>query len=171
MFSADTLLSVLYSIGLLGIVRHSKTSYAYSQNTERQVKSQDHEFVIHPCFRNALQSTTALKLSPFESEFDSNSRGLMSRVMREARHGVQESLRPARFERAFMYLAESVGRLRVRTEKASLPEELREEIAANLTAMRDAAPAGCEPWIRRPAYRSECGRQATSPPPPDHGTP
>lgn len=136
-FSTDTLLSVLYSIGLLGVVRNSRTCYAYSQNTERQVKSQDREFVIHPCFRNALQSTSAIKLSPFESEFDANSRGLLSRFVREARHGLFESLRPARYERGFMYLIESVGQLRLRIEKTSLPEELRQEIGVNLMAMRD----------------------------------
>ena len=136
-FSTDTLLSVLYSIGLLGIVRDARTCYAYSQNTERQVRTQDREFVIHPCFRNALQSTSAIRLSPFESEFDANSRGLVSRFMREARHGVFESLRPARSERGFMYLMDGVGQLRLRIEKTNLPEELREEIVTNLSAIRE----------------------------------
>lgn len=136
-FSTDTLLSILYSIGLLGVIRNGKTAYVYAQNTERQVKAQDREFVLHPCFRNALQSTSAIKLAPFESELDPDSRALVSRFAREARHGIQESTMAARFARAFMYLAQTVVRLRLRLEKTSLPDELRAELATNLIAMRN----------------------------------
>jgi hypothetical protein len=137
-FSPDTLLSVLYSIGLLGAVRQGKTCYSYAQGTERQIRQNDNEFVLHPSFRNALQSTSAMKLSLFESEFESGNRSLVTRFQREFRHGAGfESLRAPRFSRGLKYLDERVQSLAITIEKSNLPEEVRVEVGSNLTAMRN----------------------------------
>jgi energy-coupling factor transporter ATP-binding protein EcfA2 len=135
-FSTDTFLSVLYTIGFLGVVRHGKTHYSYSENSERQIQANDVEFVLHPSFRNALQSTSAIKLSPFESQLDINRRGIHTRVVREARLGQFEQLRSPRSERGLQYLESSLYRLRVGVEKSALSDELRTEVVSNLSAMQ-----------------------------------
>ena len=134
-FSADSILSVLYSIGLLGVVRHGKTCYSFGQNSERQIQAKDLEFVLHPCFRSALQSTSAIKLSAFESILDIERRGARSRFDREALIGHLDIYRGARSERGFRYLGINLERLRMAVEKSSLPEEIRTEVSSNLAAM------------------------------------
>ncbi len=152
-FSADTFLSVLYSIGFLGVVRHGKTYYSYLQNSERQIRANDLEFVLHPCFRNALQSTSAMKLSPFEPQLDI--RNIPTRFAREARLGLFEQLRGPRSERGLQYLESSLGRLRVGVEKSALPDELRTEIVSNLSAMQEEIRQAMEYYYADPSIARE----------------
>jgi len=132
--SAEALLSIYYSIGLIGVIRSGSANYYYDQKNERTIQPHDCEFVIHPCFRNALQCTSALDFVPFEGNDLELIRG---RFRREIRFGhAIESLSPRRGFRAVGYVGDYLERLRVAVGKSSLPDELRREIAANLTAMQ-----------------------------------
>jgi hypothetical protein len=65
-----TFLSILYSIGLLGVIRDGKTLYSFGRHEDDEIRVVDNDFIIHPCFRNALQSTSAIKLSPYEADIE-----------------------------------------------------------------------------------------------------
>lgn len=153
--SADTFLSVLYSIGFLGVVRHGKTSYAYMQNSERQIRVSDCEFVLHPSFRNALQSLSAMKLNAFESTHDVNRPAVMSRFIRGARYGHQETLRGTIPERGLRYLQRILDRLRLGVEKSHLPDEIRIELVSNLSLMQADASQAIEYYYDDPLMPQE----------------
>ncbi len=158
-FSTDTLLSVLYSIGFLGVARHGRTCYSYSQNSERQIQANDLEFVLHPCFRNALQSTSAMKLSPFESELDSNRRGIRTRFDREVRLGRHEAFRGPRSERGLQYVDKNLDRVRFNVEKSNLPDELRSEVVSNVSAMQAEIRQAMEISYEDPSIQQEVTRR------------
>lgn len=153
--SADTFLSILYSIGFLGVVRHGKTSYAYMQNSERQIRLNDSEFVLHPSFRNALQSMSAIRLNAFESTQDINRVAVLSRFVRGARFGHQETLRGPIPERSLRYLQSNLGRLKMGVEKSQLPDEVRMELVSNLSSMQAEASQAMEYYYDDPLMPQE----------------
>ena len=133
-FSSDALLSVLYSIGLLGVVRNSLPFYYYQDKMERQILFSDRDFVIHPCFRQALQSVFAIKMQPFETgEYGRNVR---TRIEREIRIGKQEVARGSVPARALGYTYKELQSLRSYIQNSSLPGDLIEELCSNIAAIQ-----------------------------------
>jgi hypothetical protein len=124
-FSPVPLLSVLYSIGFLGTIRHGKTYYAYTESMDRQIQMTDKEFVLHPCFRNALQSISAIKLSPFDTELDNDGRG---RLVGLEPIGIKST-------RGVGYFGSDVRELRLEIGRSNMPDEVRVELQANLAAV------------------------------------
>lgn len=145
-FSTDTLLSILYAIGLLGVVRNGQTFYSFHANAERQIKANDREFVLHPCFRSALQSTSALKLSAYQP-YQGDERGLMLRrqvALDAPQFWGPIRTRATRSVRFLGYTGRSLDSLRAAVEKSSLPEELRAEIRSSLTIVRQELSSALE---------------------------
>ena len=68
LLSSDYLLSILFMVGVVGVVRQGKTIYSCFSNGDDRVHAADKEFVIHPCFRDALQCLSAINLRPFEQD-------------------------------------------------------------------------------------------------------
>jgi hypothetical protein len=58
----DKIFSNLHSIGFIGVLNGGSTAYYYQTSGERRVEPNDSAFVIHPCFKQALQSTSASRL-------------------------------------------------------------------------------------------------------------
>jgi energy-coupling factor transporter ATP-binding protein EcfA2 len=134
--SADAILSTLYSIGLLGVIRHGEATFYYQEKTERRIQPKDCEFIIHPCFRNALQSTSAMHLNPFESTLNEDNPYLLMRFQREARIGQHEIFRGPRGIRFLKYISKNFYMLRAALEKSPLPTELCEEVRTDIAAMQ-----------------------------------
>ena len=142
--SADGILSILYSIGLLGAVRNGRASYIYNDRTERRIHPYDREFVIHPCFRIALKSTSAINVSPFQTATERQNSVLISRFQREARIGHFERVRGSAPQRILYYTQSGLEASRAALEKTSLPEDLREELRSNFRAMEAGLREGLE---------------------------
>jgi hypothetical protein len=134
--SPTTLLSILYSIGLLGVIRNGETVYSYQEKVERGIRAADTQFVLHPCFRHALQSVSAMNLKPFVPIDDEpDIEELRSKVRTEYRHEQSPQLRGARSVRYFQYTRYSLERLLEGLNEASLPSEINDELRANVRAM------------------------------------
>jgi len=131
--SSEAFLSILYSIGLIGVVRHEKTIYSFGSNSDKQINISDKDFVLHPCFRNALQSTSAIRLTPYEAERDEDRIHL--RIAGEGNVSGDVTVRGPRGLRAAGYTTRGVQRLAAMVAKSDLPDELRTEISANVSAM------------------------------------
>ena len=68
LMSSDYLLSILFSISVVGVIRNKKSIYSSEATaTDERVRADDHNFVIHPCFRDSLQCVSAINLKPFDS--------------------------------------------------------------------------------------------------------
>lgn len=59
----EGVLDVLYGIGFLGVHRKQRTVYAYTDPA--LVEPDECRFYLHPCFRQALRSTSATDLRPY----------------------------------------------------------------------------------------------------------
>jgi hypothetical protein len=70
-------LAVLYGIGFLGVIRNHESAFIY--NDQKTIQASEDEFLIHPCFRDALRSTSAIGMAGFESSMVSPET-LVSRV-------------------------------------------------------------------------------------------
>jgi hypothetical protein len=81
--SADYILSVLFSTGVIGAVRADNPIYFCDSDTEEKLRTSDSQFIVHPGFRDALQCTSAINLSPFE-ETSGETEAILSRVRRRS---------------------------------------------------------------------------------------
>jgi hypothetical protein len=129
--TADNVLDVLYDIGFLGVRRGGNVVYAARHGG--RVELSDTEFHIHPAFRSALRATRASITQDFEPE---RVRGLVrGGLVSQRRFDV---LARGSAEHRLARLARTeVERLLLRLAEARLPIEVRREVDANLTCMRD----------------------------------
>lgn len=139
--TADKILSNLYSIGFIGVVNGGATRYFYQANNERRIEPRDTEFIVHPCFRNALQSTSALALVPF-SRLEAGDL-ILERFLAEERRGLSfDAHRPSRSLRGLSYVEDGLEQLRIVMLKSTFPDEVRTEVLDTVKAMqRDIATA------------------------------
>lgn len=131
--SADALLGILYAIGLLGVVRQNVTRYYYQDRNEKRIQPTDTQFVIHPCFRSALQSTSAIDMAPFERLSERDGGLLRDRFARGIRVG--QSFESARGPQSFgglSHIYRTIPEIRNSLAAASLPDEVSEEIRLDL---------------------------------------
>ena len=66
-FNTDGVINIFYQIGLLGVVRSGRPSYAYEELVP--VEPHEREFAIHPGFREALRATSAIGVPDFQPSF------------------------------------------------------------------------------------------------------
>jgi hypothetical protein len=123
--SENELLSVLYSIGFLGVMRQGLAVYTYQDRQERRVRPEEVEFIIHPCFREALHSTSAINLSPFQGMGDDDYRALRDAFLSEIRIGKFPTLRGAPYQRITYSLLSAFDELCTVVEKTRFPSALR----------------------------------------------
>jgi hypothetical protein len=64
--SSSFLLDVLFVVGIIGTVRNGATIYACNTDDDQRLRLEDKDFVVHPCFREALECVSAINLKPFE---------------------------------------------------------------------------------------------------------
>jgi hypothetical protein len=81
--STESILQVLYSIGMIGTVRQGKTFFNYHVSQDQTLQPNDTDFVVHPCFRFALQCSSAFGEAPVEIDPEL----LQSRFRRGVRAG------------------------------------------------------------------------------------
>ena len=129
--AAFKLLSVLYSIGLLGVVRDGEAKFSYESQADSGLDGSDHHFSIHPGFRDALRSTSTLNVRQFEPLLDELRGAIRGEVGRN--RPVLRGTRDRRFARSSLY---EFDRLIEVALASSLPVELREEIVASCRTMQ-----------------------------------
>jgi hypothetical protein len=135
-FSLDSVLSVLYSIGFLGVIRNEQTIYVY--NDPQTIEYYETQFVIHPAFREALRSTSSVDLIPYEpTQFAAIEAELD--IGFSARRGAFRGTRGSRPFRFVQYVREACERIEMICAKSRLPEEVRTEIRRNLRSVRTDA--------------------------------
>lgn len=129
-FNVDGILDILYGIGFLGVLRGAHPGFVYQE--PRGVEPQERRFVIHPCFRAALRSTSSVDVQPFAPVV------ARSRFMREASPNIAipSKTRGHRSIRTLAYLDRACERVRAVLVEASLPTETRREVAENLRAIQ-----------------------------------
>jgi energy-coupling factor transporter ATP-binding protein EcfA2 len=128
-FEVQPLLEVLYSVGMLGVVRNGKAVYAYQD--ERGVEPHEDQFVVHPAFRQALRATCALA-RPYDAQ-----RLVALRSSSARRIGVAHArTRGSYWHRQATRIAEIAGRVEMATVTASIPDEVRDEVQRSLRRMR-----------------------------------
>ena len=88
-------------------------------------------------------------MAPFETSVQNAA--LVGRFQREVRIGHFEEVRGPRYARFLEYTGEGLTRLRVALEKSSLPEEVREELRTNVTAMQSEIRKAIESYNPRVA--------------------
>ena len=130
--AALKLLSVLFSIGLLGVVRNGDTQFSYEPGAEKGINGSDIHFAIHPGFRDALRSTSTLNVKQFEP-FLNDVRGRIRGEIAWRSAPVFRGSRDTRFARYTLFGFE---RLLEVVLASSLPVELREEIVTSCKKMQ-----------------------------------
>jgi len=132
--SPESVLKVLYSIGLVGVVRSGTTIYNYDVAQDQTVLAEDKEFVIHPSFRFALQLVSAVGPGPFQLDPEV----LRSRFLREERYGIgADVMGPSRFGRGLMAIGRGLDELLQTLEQTSLPVDLRKEIRRDILSVQE----------------------------------
>ncbi|MEA2950860.1 MAG: hypothetical protein QOJ96_380 [Alphaproteobacteria bacterium] len=84
LLSADYILAILFSTGVLGVVRGDNPLYSSDSDAEEKLKTNDDTFVVHPAFRDALQCLSAINLSPFEETSSDETEAVISRLRRRS---------------------------------------------------------------------------------------
>jgi hypothetical protein len=139
-FSLNGVLTILYSIGFLGVIRNEQTTYVY--NDPRTIEYYEMQFVIHPAFREALRSTSSVDLAPYEStSFNANINQIRieGRIGLSPRRGSIKAIRGSRGFRLVQYVKEMCERIEMVVAKSNLPEEVRSEVRHNLRSVRTDA--------------------------------
>ncbi len=132
-FSLNGVLTILYSIGFLGVIRNEQTTYVY--NDPGTIEYYEMQFVIHPAFREALRSTSSVDLVPYE--FNAN----IAQIKNESSIGLSPrrgSIKAIRGSRGFLlvqYVIEMCERIEMVVAKSNLPEEVRNEVRQNLRSV------------------------------------
>ena len=135
-FTIDGILSILYSIGFLGVMRNNQATYGHID--PRTIEYYEKQFIIHPAFREALRSTSSVDLIPYEptlfaSIISEHSIGFSSRRSSSKQY---RGSRPFRF---VSYVKEMCERIEYVAAKTNLPEEVRDEVSHNLLIIRSDA--------------------------------
>ncbi|MEU1512946.1 hypothetical protein ABZ490_12405 [Streptomyces sp. NPDC005811] len=123
--TAAGILDVLYSVGFLGVRRNGKISYVYDD--PNQVEPHEAEFLIHPCFRSALQASSAADFRTYEPVV-ARERISSRRVERRKAPAVRGT-RAARFVQEMNLWGQ---RIHISVNRAGFPEEVADEIVSNL---------------------------------------
>lgn len=138
--NADFLLGVLVKTGVIGVVRKAETIYDCQNMSDIKVSNADDEFVIHPCFRDALQSTSAFELAPFaisDAAVEGRLRDrLSSMVKHEPYRGMIGVARGKPSTRLISYVGERLHQARRAVGQEKLPEEVCEEIRMSFDNIR-----------------------------------
>ena len=130
--SSESILQVLYSIGLIGTVRQGKTIYNYHVSQDQTLQPTDTDYVVHPCFRFALQCSSAFGEAPAEIDRDL----LQSRFRRGVRVG--QAFEEVPFEeRAMSLVLRFLKDARIAVEGGSMAEDLRRELRRNFIAVEE----------------------------------
>lgn len=123
----DKILSNLFSIGFIGLINGGASAYFYQTGLERKIEPRDIEFVIHPCFRHALQSTSAFAMAPFSSIDPSEL--VRERFLAEERPYLSfDPHESPRSLRGIQYVASGLEEVRMVVLKSALPDEVRSEV-------------------------------------------
>lgn len=126
-------IDILYAVSFLGVKRGSDVVFA--GDTQVPVQRHEDEFHIHPCFRPALGSTTAMGLPPYSPDNDVDSPPTKSSARSDAAAGQQIS-------RDFHLLTEltrSCGRILNMVDRSDLPEPAGKELSGQIERVLHAA--------------------------------
>lgn len=130
-FSADALLSILYTIGIIGLVRKGSTRYSYQDPASRRVEANERDFAIHPCFRHALGSHSTINTAPYQAI---DLQLLRGRFMREERISFQ-SVKLSAPRRFIHYSVMSLERIESAVVRSGLPDEVRVELRGTIASI------------------------------------
>jgi hypothetical protein len=130
--SSESILQVLYSIGLIGAVRHGKTIYNYHVSQDESLLPGDAEFVVHPGFRSALQTTNAFGEAPVEVDPEI----VQGRFRRGSRpgQGIEDS--PYE-ERALSSALRLLDQVNIELEGGVIADDLRRELRRNVKTIQN----------------------------------
>ncbi|MDG4577084.1 MAG: hypothetical protein P9C36_15755 [Defluviicoccus sp.] len=136
--NSDFLLDILFSISAIGVVRQGSTLYGCHSRAETRIDGVDRQFVIHPCFRNALQSTSALELAPFEVSDAADQNRIRRLFYREKlRDPYLSVVRGKRSTRLRSYLLDTIQSARSAVSKQKMADDICDEIRVSLDNIRD----------------------------------
>ena len=160
--STDTFLNILYSVGLIGALRGGKASYSFEQKNDGQIRPADKDFIIHPSFRNALQSTSAIKLSPYEAR-----ERLAGVIVGGSNIIGTQNIRGSISSRAFGYAGTALKKILEALARSDLPEDIRREVTTNVLAMLDELnqideyelPLARDALVRLTSHLQQIGRR------------
>ncbi|GAA2522149.1 P-loop ATPase, Sll1717 family [Streptomyces longisporus] len=119
------ILDILYAVGFLGVRRNGNVSYVYDD--ANQIEPYENEFLIHPCFRSALRSTSAMDLRTYEP--------VVARERVSSRRVERGKAPPVRGSRAYYFIREMATwgeRIRLLVTRSDFPKEVGDEIKQNL---------------------------------------
>lgn len=131
-FTLTGVLDILYGVGFLGVIRDHKTTYVYDD--PNSIEANEGQFVVHPCFRDALRSTSSVDVPEYEPIVSASR---WERVLRGGVHvgGMmgfgERGRKQPEFELAYL-LERTVNDVRAMLETSQLPAETRTEVRHNL---------------------------------------
>lgn len=131
--SADFILSILFFVGVIGTVREESPIYFCDCDSDEKLRIEDNDFVVHPCFREALQCNSAMNLRPFyqNPQFtDELARSKKARFLRQSISAKEESIDADSYfiSDVQRYLA----RLREGISELEISSEIQDEIRTNV---------------------------------------
>jgi hypothetical protein len=136
--SSDLMLTVLFFIGVIGAIRKSEPLYFHECEVDERLRVEDQEFVVHPGFREALQCTSAINLTPFEQNaqfVNATARSYRSRFRRQSITGREEA-----YDSLF-YITRDLGSriadLKDSLARLHMSSQIMEEIRTNLVSIED----------------------------------
>jgi hypothetical protein len=136
-FSIDGILSILYGIGFLGVMRRNQATYNHIDS--RTIEYYEAQFIIHPAFREALRSTSCIDLIPYQPGLlEANITQVFNEFNTES-SARRSAVRHSRGNRSFRfvgYIQEICERIEIVAAKTNLPDEVRDEIRRNLKVIR-----------------------------------
>jgi hypothetical protein len=133
-FSLDSVLQILYSIGFLGVIRAGRAKYGYED--PNAIEIDETQFVIHPAFREALRSVSSVDVRGYEPSV------LVGRILSEAYALTGTVLgRPESTSRMAGYVGAVCDNVERAALDAKLPGEVLSELRLNLTRIRADAYA------------------------------
>ncbi|MGW1892884.1 P-loop ATPase, Sll1717 family [Streptomyces sp. NPDC002004] len=126
------ILDTLFSVGFLGVRRHSGVEYAGGNRLT--IQPHELEFHIHPCFREALGATRAVHLHPYDPTTS------LTQIASGNALSLGGGTRPSREYVLLERLRGSCRSILAELGKApELPQELRVQIQRDMTLVMDTA--------------------------------
>lgn len=130
----DAIIDILYGVGFLGVRRKTQTVYSYQDPV--RIEPNECQFYIHPCFRQALRSSTATDLQPYRPPpIDL----LDAEILNNASRIGEVRLRSAWRYYGQGTIAECAQRILERLNNPQLPPEVAVEIGAQIRQMSEYA--------------------------------
>jgi hypothetical protein len=145
-FHVDGVLDILYDIGFLGVVRNDAATYAYDDPL--RIERHEAQFLIHPCFREALQSVSSVDVRPYEAT-DLRIRVLAERGLAVHSIGLVRGRRSSRLRREVRNLCDNVLES---IEASRLPSEVKTEVVRSLQRIDSDAAVLLDDWVEETGW-------------------